>query len=45
MQDWRMVNMNECDLVETIKRDDFWKYFNEKLIPMSPQQKMQYMDT
>jgi hypothetical protein len=45
MQDWRMVNMNDCDLVETIKRDDFWKYFNEKLIPMSPQQKMQYMDT
>jgi hypothetical protein len=45
MQDWRMVNMDECDLVETIKREDFWKYFNEKLIPMSPQQKIQYMDT
>lgn len=45
MQDWRMVNMNDCDLVETIKRDEFWKYFNEKLIPMSAQQKMQYMDT
>lgn len=45
MQDWRMVNMDDCDLVTTYKPDDFWKYFNEVLIPMSPQQKMQYMDT
>lgn len=44
MQDWRMVNMDDCDLVQTIKRDDFWKYFNETLLPMSMQQKMSYMD-
>jgi len=45
MQDWRMVNMNSCDLVNTIPRNNFWKYFNETLIPMTPQQKLQYMGT
>lgn len=45
MQDWRMVNMDDCNLITTIKEEDFWKYFNETLLPMSPQQKMQYMDT
>lgn len=45
MQDWRMVNMNDCNLVNTIKQEDFWKYFNETLLPMTQQQKMEYMDT
>ena len=45
MQDWRMVNMDECNLITTIKEEDFWKYFNDTLLPMSPQQKLQYMDT
>lgn len=45
MQDWRMVNMDACNLLNTIKADDtFWKYFNEKLYPMSPEEKMNYMD-
>jgi hypothetical protein len=44
MQDWRMVNMNDCDLVRTITRNEFWPYFNKELIPMSPDQKIQYMD-
>jgi len=45
MQDWRMVNMSNCQLITTIKQDDFWKYFNEVLIPMTPQQKIAYMDS
>jgi hypothetical protein len=45
MQDWRMVSMENCNLILTIKQEDFWKYFNDTLLPMSPQQKMAYMDT
>ena len=44
MQDWRMVNMDDCDLVQTMKPEDFWNYFNKTLLIMSPQQKLAYMD-
>lgn len=44
MQDWRMVNMDDCQLILTIKEDEFWNYFNNTLLTMSPQQKMAYMD-
>ena len=45
MQDWRMVNMDECNLITTIKKEEFWDYFNNTLLPMSLQQKLQYMDS
>jgi len=45
MQDWRMVNMNDCQIVQTIKHADFWKYFNDKILPLSIGQKMAYMDS
>jgi hypothetical protein len=45
MQDWRMVNMNECNLINTIKSEDFWEYFNTNLITMTPYQKIAYMDS
>jgi hypothetical protein len=45
MQDWRMVSMDYCDLVNTIKEEDFWKYFNEKLMPMSQSEKINFMGT
>jgi len=45
MQDWRMVNMDACDLVNTIPENEFWNYFNNTLLKMSPQQKMTYMDS
>jgi len=45
MQDWRNVNMDDCDVVQTIPEANFWQYFNETLLPMSPQQKLSYMDT
>ena len=45
MQDWRMVNMDACDLVNTIPENEFWNYFNTTLLQMTPQQKMTYMDS
>ena len=44
MQDWRMVNLNSCDIVKTIKRNEFWEYFNKTLMTMSPQEKITYMN-
>lgn len=44
MQDWRMINMDDCFVNETIKSEDFWKYFNEILLPMSSKQKLQLMN-
>ena len=45
MQDWRMVSTENCDIVSTIKEEDFWNYFNDTLLPMTPSQKMAYMDS
>ena len=45
MQDWRMVNMDNCDLVNTIPETEFWDYFNNTLLKMSTQQKIAYMDS
>ena len=45
MQDWRMVSMDDCDLVNTIPEAEFWNYFNTTLLKMSPNQKLTYMDT
>jgi len=44
MQDWRMVNLNGCDIVKTIKRTEFWEYCNKTLMTMSPQEKITYMN-
>jgi len=44
MQDWRMVSMDNCDVVNTIKEQDFWNYFNGTLLKMSQTDKMRYMD-
>jgi hypothetical protein len=46
MQDYRNVSMDMCYLVQKIPADDnFWKFFNENIFPMSPNEKMRYMDT
>lgn len=45
MQSWRMVSMENCQIVETISEDDFWQYFNEKIYPMSADEKRGYMGT
>jgi hypothetical protein len=46
-QSFRAVNCNDCDLVAVIKStpgEDFWKYFSEKIMPMSSVDKAQFMN-
>jgi len=46
-QGFRAVNCNDCDLVAVIKStpsDDFWKYFSEKIMPMSSVEKANFMN-
>lgn len=45
MQDYRCVNMTACNLVATIPANkEFWKYFSTKLIKLTPQQKIAFMN-
>ena len=48
MQNYRMINCNDVDVVSVIKTSpdptEFWKYFNENLIPMSSDQKAAFMN-
>ena len=46
MQDYRNVNMNQCDLVQQFPADEeFWTYFNDNIYPMSGEQKLTYMNS
>lgn len=46
MQDYRNVSMDQCDLInEYPANDEFWEYFNNNIYPMSPQQKIQFMNS
>ena len=49
LQNWRMVNCNDVDVIAVIKTSpdpaDFWKYFYERLAPMSAAHKARFMDT
>ena len=46
MQDYRNINMNQCDLIQEIPaNDDFWVYFNENIYPMSAAQKRNFMNS
>ena len=46
MQDYRNINMNQCDLIQQIPaNDDFWVYFNENIYPMSAGQKFNFMNS
>jgi hypothetical protein len=45
MQNFRNVSMEYCYLIKSIPADDnFWKYFNQHIYPMSINEKMRYMD-
>lgn len=45
MQDYRNVSMEYCYLIKSIPADDtFWEYYNNVLYPMSPNEKLRYMD-
>ena len=43
MQDWRFVSMDNCNLIKSIARDEFWEYFNENIYTMTTEQKQQFM--
>jgi RecB family endonuclease NucS len=45
MQDWRMVNLDNCQILNTIAEDNFFEYFNESIYPMSADEKRAYMGT
>ena len=46
MQDFRTINCDTVDLISTLEADDtFWSYLNEKIAPMSAQEKMSFMNT
>jgi hypothetical protein len=47
-QNWRMVNCDDVDVVSVIKTSpdssNFWKYFQEKIQPMSKTTKASFMN-
>tara|TARA_R110000868_G_scaffold138335_3_gene352402 strand:+ start:7676 stop:8029 length:354 start_codon:yes stop_codon:yes gene_type:complete len=45
MQNYRMVNMDACELITLVPNAGFWKFFNERLALMSTAQKMQFMNS
>ena len=45
MQSWRMVSMDNCQIVNEIAEDKFFEYFNESIYPMTADQKRTYMGT
>jgi len=49
MQNFRMISCNDVEVIAVIKTSpdplDFWKYFYERLVDMSAQQKAQFMNT
>ena len=49
MQNWRMINCNDVDVIAVIKTSpdstEFWKYFYERLVHMSADQKARFMNT
>lgn len=43
MCDYRNINMNDCWLITTIPaNDEFWAYFNERLLSMTGEQKLEF---
>ena len=49
LQNWRMINCNDVEVIAVINTSPdpspFWKYFNERLVPMSSQQKAAFINT
>lgn len=48
MQDYRMITVNRCNVIKAWpvgnekEREEFWKFFNEVVAPMSVQEKMDF---
>tara|TARA_R100000322_G_scaffold95277_2_gene60006 strand:+ start:118 stop:495 length:378 start_codon:yes stop_codon:yes gene_type:complete len=46
MQDFRTINCDTVDLVSTLEADQsFWSYLNEKIAPMTADEKINFMNT
>jgi len=46
MQDYRTINCDTVDLISTLEADQtFWAYLNEKIVPMTAGQKLDFMNT
>ena len=49
LQNWRMINCDDVEVIAIIKTSPdptpFWKYFQEKLVPMSAAQKASFNNT
>lgn len=45
MQDYRCVNANNCEVMSVIPEADFWQYYNEQLLPMTADQKINFMNS
>jgi hypothetical protein len=46
MQDYRNISMDNCDLLRSIPaNEEFWKFFNENILIMSTQQKINFMNS
>ncbi len=49
MQNWRMINCDDVDVIAVIKTSpdpaDFWKYFYDTLAHMSAEHKARFMNT
>lgn len=44
VQDYRCISVDDCDVVQVIEdADQFWKYYNDVLYPMTPRQKTAFM--
>jgi hypothetical protein len=44
-QDYRNVSMEHCFLINEMKPEQFWQFYNETLFPMTPEGKLQYMNS
>ena len=48
LQDWRTINTESCNIITTIPsspQDEFWEYFNNIILPMSPAQKEAFINS
>jgi len=44
VQDYRCISTDDCEVLQMIESaDDFWKYYNDVLYPMSTKQKTGFM--
>ena len=46
MQDYRTNNAAMCEIITTVKAgDDFWSLFNDTILPMNSEDKMNFMNS